>query len=937
MMMEKVISRSIRVMFAGGLVLSAGMLAQPAFADESTQRVEITGSSIKRVATEASLPVQTFDQKDIVRSGVTTVTDFIQQLPVMQGFSVAADSVGGGGGGVTTASIHDVGEQYTLVLLNGRRIAPSNSGSTIDLNSIPLAAIERIEVLTDGASALYGSDAIAGVVNFILKKGEAPLTIDAKYTSPQHPGGKGYNVGISKGFGNLEENGYNVFLSYSHDEQKQLKASQRDFAKTGIIKFNGSGVAHTDPGEDDDTTYAVTNQQLEFFNGSSRSVPPNVTVGYTSPTTGKRTSTSFMPYFKANGACPPAHEQIGNQCYFDYTSTIEIFPEQKRDGFFGSGSVKLGTSGFKAFGDFAYTDADIIARIAPYPAEFALSTTSPLYAQYVSPYLTATQRANVTDVTVKYRLYDLGNRTYDYNTQATHIVGGIDGSLMGWDINSAVTFSENKQNQKYLAGFPLADKFTAALASGEIDPFPYKVGEMPAAMIDKLKSTQFTGTYDVTDIKMRGIDFRGQHDMFQLGGGTAILAAGADYRKTSYDVKRSDVAKTAAILFDDEQVDQSYSRTNGGLFAEMNMPFSKQLEATASVRYDSVSGVDDGILGKTVGNTQSATTYKVNGSYQPLPNLKLRAGYGTGFRVARMTQIAQPLEDFGVTGGTYDCPVGVPGECDGRGQMEVFQGGNKDLKPEHSKQWSVGAVFEPLDNLSIKLDLWNVSIKDAVSSVSEGLIMGDPVKYRSLFTTKHKNSTGRDVVAIILAPINIGKSENRGLDYDFMLRNKIGDGKLTTRLAGTYLITDKYTTPGTDDSWETSLGEFGSNDAVSFRNVIKLSGTYEIGAWTHSLTGNYRSGYKDKHQDAVNCAVTVGNALGDCVDIQLNVPAYYTFDWQTQWRMMKNLTFTGGIINLADKNPPLSIRNTGSHQLGYDPRYASPLGRTFYVSGQYKF
>jgi iron complex outermembrane receptor protein len=150
----------------------------------------------------------------------------------MQGFSVAADSVGGGGGGVTTASIHDIGAAYTLVLLNGRRVAPSNSGTTIDLNSIPLSAIERVEVLTDGASALYGADAIAGVVNFILKKGASPWEVNAKYNSPEKSGGKSNSISISKGFGDYEDDGYSVFVSASHDQQKQLKASQRSFAST---------------------------------------------------------------------------------------------------------------------------------------------------------------------------------------------------------------------------------------------------------------------------------------------------------------------------------------------------------------------------------------------------------------------------------------------------------------------------------------------------------------------------------------------------------------------------------------------------------------------------------------------------------------------------------------------------------------------------------
>jgi iron complex outermembrane receptor protein len=134
------------------------------------ERIEVTGSSIKRISSEGALPVQIISAKDIARSGATTISDVIRNLPAMQGFQIADVAVGSNSGGIVTANIHDIGSSYTLVLLNGRRIAPTGDGSTVNLNSIPMSAIDRIEVLTDGASALYGSDAIAGVVNFVLKK-----------------------------------------------------------------------------------------------------------------------------------------------------------------------------------------------------------------------------------------------------------------------------------------------------------------------------------------------------------------------------------------------------------------------------------------------------------------------------------------------------------------------------------------------------------------------------------------------------------------------------------------------------------------------------------------------------------------------------------------------------------------------------------------------
>jgi iron complex outermembrane receptor protein len=931
MLIEKVMSRSLRAVFAGGLALSA-LSAFAQQAEAPLQRVEITGSSIKRIAAESSLPVQSFSQKDIKKTGVTTVTDFIQQLPAMQGFSVAADSVGGGGGGVTTASIHDIGAAYTLVLLNGRRVAPSNSGTTIDLNSIPLSAIERVEVLTDGASALYGADAIAGVVNFILKKGAAPWEISAKASRPQQAGGASNALSVSKGWGDYEDDGYSLFVSLSHDQQKQLKASQRDFAKTGMINF-------TDP---------ATGKALQFLNGSSRAIPANAAVKYIDRQ-GAAQTVNLNPYAIANGKCAPANvDAFGDgQCYYDYTSTIEINPESQRDALFTSGSVKLGNTGFKGFFDLAFTKASITARIAPYPADFALKRDSLLYKKYILPSLTAEQAAGVTSVTAKYRLYEMGDRGYDYGTKATHLVAGVDGNALGWDINSAFTYSKNKQSQDYLSGFPLDKAFNAAIDADRIDPFGYAQGAMPQAMRDVLLGTGYTGRYNTQTVDMKGVDARASREVFKLPGGAAMLGLGADYRNTGFKMQQADVAKQALILFDSAQVDSNYERNNGGAYAELVMPISKQLEVTSSVRYDDIGAVKNNLSGQSVGSSQSAGTYKLSAKYAPAKNLLFRGAVGSGFRTASMSEIAGPLEDFGVTGGTYACPLtaanGLANHplakyCEsGRVQFEAFQGGNAELKPEKSKQWSLGTVFEPFDSLSMSFDLWNVKIRDQVTNVSEGLIMQYPQRYQDLFTLKRISSTGLDVLAIKLLPINVGQMESRGIDYDLTHKAKLFGGKLTSSLRGTYLLRSRYTLPGTSNDWETSLNRYGANDKVSFRNVVKASSSWESAQWTHTLSASYRNGYTDKHQNATDCAVTTADAAQECYDITLRVPSYTTFDLQTAYRPLRNMELTAGIVNVFDRDPPFTLRNTGSHQVGYNPAYSSALGRQFYLSASYKF
>jgi iron complex outermembrane receptor protein len=283
-----------------GLLAVSGAHAQDA---EQPQRVEITGSSIKRISGESALPVQVITAEDIRKSGFATVTDLVQSLPAMQGFTTSSQSVNGGGGGITTASIHDIGESYTLVLLNGRRVAPITTGSTVNLNSIPLASIERVEVLLDGASAVYGSDAIAGVVNFITKKDSTEGLVTATAYVPQKSGGGSYTASISKGFGDLSTDKFNVLLSASFDKQKALWARQRGFSKSGILTFK-------DLGQD---------QEVDLV--SSNSVPGNITA-----TLSDGSTVRYNAYQLANGTCPSGTIAAGLRCFYDYAATVQSIP-----------------------------------------------------------------------------------------------------------------------------------------------------------------------------------------------------------------------------------------------------------------------------------------------------------------------------------------------------------------------------------------------------------------------------------------------------------------------------------------------------------------------------------------------------------------------------------------------------------------------------------
>src|SRR5256714_5614821 len=224
------------------------LIAPPAFAQQTIERVEITGSSIKRIDAETALPVQVVTRQEIEATGSANVEQFLQGLGVaLQGNSnsVAASGSGAVTGGVSSVSLRGLGSQRTLVLIDGKRVAAGGTltdSTTVDVNHIPVAAIERVEVLKDGASAIYGRDAIGGVINFILRKDYKGGEATAYSNLTQHPGGRGWGANGVVGFGNFANDRYNATISLDYRKQDALYGRDRPFASSGISVDHGNDV-----------------------------------------------------------------------------------------------------------------------------------------------------------------------------------------------------------------------------------------------------------------------------------------------------------------------------------------------------------------------------------------------------------------------------------------------------------------------------------------------------------------------------------------------------------------------------------------------------------------------------------------------------------------------------------------------------------------------
>ena len=922
---------------AAGLALSGVMTvaATPAMAQDATQRIEITGSSIKRIDAEGALPVTVLKKEDIARTGATSTTDLLQRLPGIQGGFGESGAVGGGNG-FASVSIHNIGDTRTLVLLNGRRLAQwggqtqTGFGAGMDLNAIPVSAIQRVEILTDGASALYGADAIAGVVNFITVNNttEGDLTVGV---SLPKDGARETRISAQKGFGTLEKDGFNAIFTASYDKRDQLNATDRDYASSGKVFFNANGKKY---------------RKQQF---SASPIPANALDDQ---------GQLISPYQKTNGSCPdktfrviePYNDGSGladDYCGFDFVGELEIYPIRERATVMGSGTYRLGKHDLYAEALFSTTNS--VSRIAPVPGSISIPANTPLHDKYLTP-------IGITgDSLAFYRIYDLGKRENDDTAKFLDFALGSKGEFMGWDYNGSYSHSRSEQIQD-LSGYPGALAVGDLRRSGLLDPFVGPGQQSPEGQA-AINATNYKGYWGggISDLDV--VQLHGSREIMALPAGPMMLGLGASYQREKFESKPSLFAQgkladpVAGTLCDPDSADPalacdqrfgdeaaivpySANRSSYAFFGEIVAPVAKELELIGSVRYDHYD--DFG----------GATTAKGSFRYTPLPNLLLRGSVGTGFHAPTVPQVNAVQQPYGVTSDKYTCTpelqaiaTSLNANCQpGSRQYDVLSGGNLQLKPEKSEQATIGLRFEPTRQWSLGADLWWVHIKDSFGQLTEQELFGDPNKYPGVWGTKTDTGTGVVYLASVQNNVNLGNEYYTGLDLDFVGRFKTDWGNATTQLTGTYMIReDKQLSAG--GSYYSPIGNHSDNlGYATFRWQGRWANSLSTGNWNHVVNMNFKAGYKDT-TTTVDALDDAGNVTGQ-EDIRLDVGTYVTFDWQSNWAFRKDMVLSVGILNVFDRDPPLSISTGGvnrGQQFGYDDRYYDPRGRTFYTNFSYKF
>ena len=903
MMMETVLSRSLRLMFTGSAVVAGlTMLAQPVMAqqnDAPMQRVEVTGSAIKRIDGETSVPITIIKMDDLKKQGITTIEQVMSNLSASQSSQGTSQVVGLGTGGASFADLRGIGANKTLVLLNGRRMANNALDSSApDLNMIPFAALERVEVLRDGASSLYGSDAVGGVINFITRKDFQGGIVSIGADMPEQSGGFSKNANVGFGYGDLDKDGFNIFGMLDTQSQRAITGTQRNYNK----RYPG-GISPT-------------------------TSPANY---YQDDLTGNPTA----PSCAAGTFLVPGGD--GLSCNMSTSNFVDYVPKSKRTTGLLKGVLKLNANHEISL-EYLNSESKVYSAIAPvpygglrqnrtrldgslnpfYPGNGNFTPNIPLNANYVDPnFMPAGVKPGF--VNVKWRDLPNGSRADENINKQQRLVAGLNGNLAGWDYNAALTFNENKVAVN-LMGYSDGGIITKGVLNGIINPF----GEQDAAGMALIQSAALNGNVRNAKGTTKVADFNASRELGDwLGAGrAAALAVGAQagHEKFLSTANSEYAAKVVASTGIDPNTHDEGSRTTQAVYAELNVPIFKTLDVTGAVRYDRYSDF---------GNT---TNPKVGFRFQPTKQVLFRGSYSTGFRAPSLYEInsSQTYTNTSQRDDPINCPGGkpLPGKPKATNCEQQFQalfGGNKKLSPEESRNITVGVVLEPIANLSIGIDYWDIKLDHSIGALQEDDVFGDPVTYAAVY---HRTANGNLATDgsqcpnpatcgyVDLRTQNLGGVKTRGLDLSVNYRLRTSDfGTFALITNSTYVNKYEYQS-AEGGKWKQNVGVFSGSGPI-FRWQHTASVNWNSGIFSAGMSGHYKSGYLD--QDEEN-----------------KVPSYTTFDAFGTVAATKNVTLTVGVRNLFDREPPLSYQ-TNTFQAGYDPRYADAIGRTVYLRGSYTF
>lgn len=912
------------VLVACGSLATAVLWAAPASAQQQQQqqqleRITITGTNIRRTDTETVTPVQIITREDIERTGKPTVAEVLRTIPTNTGGSYNESFANSFAPGASGISLRGLGQKATLVLINGRRtagygFAQNLQDTFVDLNSIPTVAVERIEILKDGASAIYGSDAIAGVVNIILRRDFKGVAAGAELGFFE--GKQDYRANVSAGFGDLGANKFNVFGVLDFYKRDELLFSDTEFMKTRDFRGRDGGrnfQSLTAGG----TWTGVPGTGNAF---ERRAIAECAQLGGRVLNFQQAVDAGLISG-PAALAAPGTGFNLPNNtwCATDFNSVLTALPGTQRIGFLGRGTMEL-ASGTELFAELGLSRIETEQTFTP--PFFAGTTGLTQTPQGLRPF---TYNINFApgvagnplagNARFSGNLFALGTRDNEITSDTMRLLAGAKYRALGWDLDSAVGYSENEVESQNLRRITLNG--TSAIFNVPPNPQPpVPLSTASACNLNAPSTTLAACSASLVNFprkstsKLEFVDTKGSTELGELPGGPIGAALGVEYRHESIADRPDPLAKSGQIL------GQGITETDGSrhqfaMFGELALPLLRTVEAQLALRNDRYS--DFG----------TALTPKVGLKIKPSPEFLLRANWGRGFRAPTLPEISPSVATFFIQ---VNDPV-----TNTQPQASGIFAGNPGLQPEKSRSATVGFVYEPSADFNISVDWYEINWSSIVGSDSfQGIVNADAASRNPVTCAGGDPRVIRDPVTCTIVTIlnnyrNLSDVLTSGFDVDMRYSLRTTVGRFTTRLLTSYV--HKFEEEGVNYAGANG----GSNTYPRLKGNLSLN--WEQGPWNVTGAVNYVHGYR---QDLLPASFfTPQNPRFQTGTYPTKVPSYTTLDLRAQYKLNPRLTISGAVLNVTDELPPYDPGFSSAYL--YDFTQYDVRGRQFRVGLQYRF
>jgi len=877
------VSAALGAIFSG--VVSAQAVAQTqntATGDEPIATIVVTGSNIKRSGSDAPNPVQIIGREELETSAKVTVADVLRSVSANTGNATNETSNSGWSAGSAGIGLRGLSQKNTLVLLNGRRLAnygfPANglSDTFVNLNALPMVAVERIDVLKDGASAVYGSDAVAGVVNIITRDNFQGFEAGGSFGTTDEGGLDSQRARFIGGIGDKNSDGYNVLFSFEAFDRERLDQDERDLTRSGI---------YTD-------------------------LPGGRWNGWTAKGARFLRNGVSVPLLDAQGNCPegmqltasaPIDGLPGDTCAINLAPYTTLIPGTERYQGYINGTLRINDN-IDAFGEVIYSHirgASIFGSSPYFTLEngrFALNAVTGL-AEGVPAVLPAGNPYNPygVDTQIEYTFFDLGQSVKTNRSDAYRVVAGVRGRGERWDWEASAFSARSKEEETVSGGFANRWGLFAALADGSYNL--HNPSSTPQSVIDSIRLS----TVRPADSRLNGVDFKITGDLFDLPAGTVGFAAGLEWREEEL-VSRNPWQIDAGL-----QIRPAIAAVNGkrdvsAAYAEVNVPVFSTLELQLAGRGDYYS--DFG----------SAFSPKASLRWQPLDLVAVRGAVSRGFRAPSLSENSASTNiSYGSVVDPYD--PDVPGS---RQSPTNFTVGNANLDPERTHSYNLGIVLTPWQGSSLSVDWYRIELDNLIGTDNTATIVQNNRPDEVVRDARGK------LLAIYNRYQNLSELTTSGFDVELRHRwqtDNIGDFGVTA----VYTHVHDYRRPQTTGG---PLVDYaGSNlGGTSFslpRNKATTTLEWNIASVRSALTWYHTGGYDQKASTAASA-------------VQSRVDAYEQFDLYAGWSSSSNnLTVYTKIENLFDELPPHDAAFPGI-RAPYDFTQYDLRGRVFLIGLDYR-